>query len=559
MKVKPINISKKVIPLLLISALGGNIISSCTDEVGSVELTKVSGSTDSVASVDLAKGMMLEALALVHDTREHKYQYQFNLHIDAYSGYLCVANNLEGRLPSTFFMNPEFESGPLSNFLWVARQVVPVMNSAESLKFPALGAMANILLCYSAQEVADAYGPMPYLDYKVLKQDPPMRYMPVQDIYMQLLTELKAASQLLSKTTLTPEQVEAVKFFDKIAGGDINNWVKFANTLRLRIAMHMKKADPATSRTEAEAAIRDGVLQDGDIDIAYNTSGGKHPLFIISDSWGDTRLNASFENILKRTGSPLLSTWFEANSARIIDINGKETIKEPNADYIGIRSGSTVYSKNDRTDAYMLFSKVSGGFAGKSIALMKVAEALFLRAEGALYGWEMGGSVQLFYETGIKNVLISELGDRIGAIKYRSYIAKTEPDDVQYVDYFNDKNNYAGADHLVQVGNKWDEADTNERKLERIMTQKYIANYPMSLESWTDIRRTGYPRLIPPVYDGGDNSITVIGGGLIRRLPFQLEGSVSRDDVFQTGIPALGNEGDYQGTRLWWDVNTPNF
>lgn len=559
MKKNIFNTKRWFIPVLLTGVLGGSFISSCTDEMGSVELTKVSGSTDSVATVDLAKGMMLEALALVHDVREHKYQYQFNLHIDAYSGYLCVANNLEGRLPSTFFMNPDFESGPLSSFLWVARQVIPVMNSAEQLGFPALGAMANIILCYSAQEITDVYGPIPYLDYKRLKQDPPMTYMPVQDIYTQLLKELKDASDILSSTNLTAEQVEAVKFFDKIAGGDIKNWIKFANTLRLRIAMHMKKADPVTARREAEAAVKDGVLLDGDMDIAYNTSGGRHPLFVISDSWGDTRLNASFENILKRTDSPLLSTWFDANSSRIVDINGNETIREPNAEYLGIRSGSTVYSKNDRTDAYMKFSKLAGGFASKSIALMKVTEALFLRAEGSLYGWDMNGTAQSFYEAGIKNVLVKELGDRIGAIKYRSYISREQPEEIGYIDYFNAKNNFDDTKYMVQVGNKWDEGDTNERKLERIMTQKYIANFPMSLESWTDIRRTGYPRLLPPVYDGGDNSISVIGGGLIRRMPFQLEGSVSRDDVFQTGLPALGGAGDYQGTRLWWDVDAPNF
>ncbi|MEG1723415.1 MAG: hypothetical protein RR303_10575, partial [Bacteroidales bacterium] len=85
-----LNTRKWFIPVVLTGMLGGNILSSCTDEMGSVELTKVSGSTDSVATVDLAKGMMLEALTLVHDVREHKYQYQFNLHVDAYSGYLCV-------------------------------------------------------------------------------------------------------------------------------------------------------------------------------------------------------------------------------------------------------------------------------------------------------------------------------------------------------------------------------------------------------------------------------------------------------------------------------------
>lgn len=552
------NILRKwVAPLLVVSALGGNF-AACTDDFGSVEITKVSGSADSVASIDLAKGMMLEAMALIHDTREHKYQYQFNLHIDAYSGYLCVANNLEGRLPSTLFMNPDFESGPLSNFLWVTRQVVPVINSAKKLDFPELGAMANIVLCYSAQEITDVYGPMPYLDYKRLKEDPPMQYMTVEDIYNQLFDELKSSVAILKNANMTPEQQDAIKFFDKIGEGKVNSWIKFANTLRLRLAMHIKKVNPARAKAEAEAAVADGVLELGDNDIAYVTSGGRHPLFVISDSWNDSRLNASFENILKRTGSPMLDQWFSANIAKIVDINQQITIPESNAEYIGIRSGSSVYSKNDRSDAYILFSKIAGNYAGKSIAIMKTAEALFLRAEGALYGWDMGGTAQSFYEAGIRDAFVKELGERIANIKLRSYMAKETPEDITYIDYFNDANNYSNAEHLVQVGNKWDETDTDERKLERVMTQKYIANFPMSLESWTDIRRTGYPRQIPVVYDAGDRSVSVIGKGIIRRMPFQMEGSVSRDDVFQTGIPALGGE-DFQGTRLWWDVDVPNF
>jgi hypothetical protein len=253
----------------------------------------------------------------------------------------------------------------------------------------------------------------------------------------------------------------------------------------------------------------------------------------------------------------MLELLFSANNAPLEDKNGNLVLTEPYEEYIGIRSGTSVFNKNDNLKAYVLFSKTNPNFATHTIPIMKTAEALFLCAEGALYGWNMGGTPQTFYEAGVRLSFLREYPDeRSALINYNAYMRNDKPANIIYIDYYDRENDYGKAENLVQTGNKWDETDNNERKLERIMTQKYIANYPMSLEAWTDIRRTGYPRQIPVVYDAGDYSTR---GGVIRRIPFQLDGLVSADDVYATGIPALGGEGDYQGTRLWWDADKPNF
>jgi hypothetical protein len=550
-------IKNRIFMFGIISFLIITNICSCTDEFGDAEINLITGSTDSVADLATAKGMMLEVMPLIHDLREHKYQYQWNLHIDNYAGYLCVANNLEGRLPSTYYLNSDFESGPISNFLWVIRQVIPVMNSAEKLEFPEIGAMATILFCYASQEFTDIHGPIPYFDYRKLQEDPPMEYVPVKDIYYDILDKLEEAVNVLKNADITEEQKNAIIFFDKIGGGDIANWVKFANTLRLRMAMHMKKADPAKAQEVAEAAVASGVLTSNDKDIAFAIpSGDQNPIFTISDSWNDTRLNANFENILKRLESPLLEVFFDANSAPLEDKNGEWVLEEPNEKYIGIRAGTSVFNKNENLKSYILFSKISPNFATHPIPVMKTVEALFLQAEGALYGWNMGGTAEQFYKSAIQLSFRREFSQKSEAdFYYMAYMKVDKPERITYIDYYDRNNDYDNEDNLVQVGNKWENEDTNERKLERIITQKYIANYPMSLEAWTDIRRTGYPRQMPLVYDAGDHSTL---GGIIRRIPFQLDGSVSPDDVYATGIPALGG-GDYQGTRLWWDIDQPNF
>jgi hypothetical protein len=556
MKQLKIFFSRRSLALGIIALTVASGIFSCTDEFGDVEVNLITGSTDSVANLETAKGMMLEIMPWIHDLHEHSFQYQWNLHIDNYSGYLCVANNLEGRLPSTYYLNSDFESGPIYCYLRIIRQVVPVINSAKKLNFPELGAIANIIFCYASQEYADIHGPMPYFDYRKLKENPPMQYMPLKDIYYDIFDQLDDAVNILKKANINEEQKNAIVFFDKIAGGDLSNWIKFANTLRLRMAMHIKKVDPGKAKTEAEAAVSAGVLTQNDRDIEFAIpSGDQNPLFTISDLWNDTRLNANFENIMKRLKSPMLEALFSANEAPVEDKNGVIALQEPREEYIGIRPGTSVFNKNDNLKAYILFSKINSNFATRPIAIMKAVEALFLRAEGALYGWNMGGTPQQFYESAIRLSFLREFRME-SDYYYMVYMQIDKPKPVTYIDYYDRDNNYSKEENLVQVGNKWDEADTNERKLERIITQKYIANYPMSLESWTDIRRTGYPRQMPLVYDAGDHSTR---GGIIRRIPFQLNGSVSAGDVYATGVPALGGEGDYQGTRLWWDVDQANF
>ncbi|MEG2947103.1 MAG: hypothetical protein RR837_10225, partial [Bacteroidales bacterium] len=68
----------------------------------------VSGDIATAETKDQAAGMFLQAQSMIHDLREHKYQYQFNLHIDNYCGYLCLPQNFDGRQPSTYYVNKDF-------------------------------------------------------------------------------------------------------------------------------------------------------------------------------------------------------------------------------------------------------------------------------------------------------------------------------------------------------------------------------------------------------------------------------------------------------------------
>jgi hypothetical protein len=74
--------------------------------------------------------------------------------------------------------------------------------------------------------------------------------------------------------------------------------------------------------------------------------------------------------------------------------------------------------------------------------------------------------------------------------------------------------------------------------------------YPDGPEGWAEFRRTGYPRLLPPVnnYSNGTISSSV----QVRRVPYPLSEYNTNKAGVQTGVSNLGGP-DGGGTRLWWD------
>ena len=97
----------------------------------------------------------------------------------------------------------------------------------------------------------------------------------------------------------------------------------------------------------------------------------------------------------------------------------------------------------------------------------------------------------------------------------------------------------------------WEDGGANfERNLEGVITQKWIAIFPLCVEAWSEFRRTGYPKLIPVVENKSGG--TIDSGVMIRRLWYPpLEYSENPKNI-ASAVAALGGP-DNGGTRLWWD------
>ena len=509
----------------------------------------------------------------------HAYQRQYSLGPDLYAQYFTVPHKdfMYGTLTSTYNISAEFNGGPLGAYTMAKNQFMPLLNHPLVDSIPEIKAINLLYYSIIAQEQADLSGPFTYLEDKKNSQEPE-EYNDVKTIYYGIVENLNTIVACLEhfetrpdwyKETIQNIIVENFATGYGLLAGDMSlgSYIKLANSLKLRMALHIAKVEPATAQRWAEEAVAGGVIEDtydqhGVIPMIYSFT---HPLADISNAWGDLRLCASFESLMMSLDHPYAKYLFLPNAYDIPNKNGVDTLKAGTR-ICGIRAGVLVgdgqtYALNKRQGYSTISTEV---LASKRCPayFIKWAEVDFLRAEGALRGWNMGGTAQFFYERGIMNAYLE---DPMSGSDYSNYVneymQRETPVAYTNVDPIGDGSPW---ESVTKIGVKWNEADDNETKLEKIITQKYFALFPLSTEAWTEMRRTGYPKMFQVLNtDDGDGSIAQGKTGkeqvgIIRRIPWVPTDPISVNMVEFSGIPALGGP-DEQATRLWWDVDAPNF
>ncbi len=502
----------------------------------------------------------------------HAYQRQFSLGPDAYAQYMVVHHKdfMYGTLTSAYNVSEEFNGDPLGSYTMVKNALMPLLNHPIIDTIPEFKAINLLYYCVSAQERADLSGPYTYLEDK-LNSEEPVEYNDLKTIYYGVKENLDTIVACLKHYEANRSK-EYKKEIQKVMTrycttsramftGDwsMDSYIRLANSLKLRMAMHMVKIEPETAKQWAEEAVASGVIETVDQQHALYpmVSGFTHPYVEICNSWSDLRLCASFESLLMSLKHPYTKYVFANNSQPIInEATGEEL--PAHSKIVGLRAGRLMPDgQNYPLNPLAAFSSInSSAFAMAPLYLVKLAEVNFLRAEGALRGWNMGGTAEYFYEEGIKNAYLDE--PMMGAMEYNAaladYMALETP-----VDYIQKEVSGDGEDwpSVTKIGVKWNDGDDQETKLEKIITQKYIALFPLSTEAWTEMRRTGYPKVFPVLNaDDGDGSIEQ--GEMIRRIPWNASDPIVQQLIEASGLATLGGP-DLQATRLWWDVDASNF
>ena len=325
--------------------------------------------------------------------------------------------------------------------------------------------------------------------------------------------------------------------------------------MKLRLAMRVvytdfRSSEGLTPQQLAEEAVAHpvGVLQSNDDNAALSPLAfGKdgNPLYtacmyntpVGSLTGGDSHAAADIICYMNGYNDPRREKYF--SRAQFTGENAPE--------YVGMRRGGVIPALSTIGLLYSGVNFVDG--MSTPVQWMNAAEVAFLRAEGAgVFGWQMGGTAREFYEQGVR--LSFEQWGVGGVDEYLAGTTLPQP----YVDPNDGLSSYDGQ--LSTLGVAWNDAASKEEMQERILIQKWIANFHLGNEAWADIRRTGFPHLIPAVESVvGNNTQGVRNLELgARRMPYPADEATNNPENYARAVELLGGS-DNMATRMWGDCN----
>ncbi|RAJ11008.1 SusD-like starch-binding protein associating with outer membrane [Chitinophaga skermanii] len=359
-------------------------------------------------------------------------------------------------------------------------------------KYTYYEAVARIMKAYTFQILVDNYGNVPYSQsLKGLDNIVPA-YDNAEAIYKDIYNQLDTA--IIKIRNAQEPQISLENSIGKAdvmfgATTDLTKWIKFANTLKLKLLVRARKT------TALDGVTKDftGGFIDQDVLVNPNYSkndGKQNPFWNnyhsnyagtragAGNSRVPTRFIISFYNGTKLTDARGGVSFRNLTTANQLGYTGDDAATAPagTAWYKGV---STAYTADEPDALGILKNRQQGQ------PIMFLAEAKFLQSEAALFGVYAAGDPKVLFNEGILasyRYLYSTWDGR--------FLSNKLPE-TDYAAYFT--NNATGT--YARLVN-WDLATTNEQKLEAIITQKYIAlNFIMGHEAWAEYRRTGYPAI----------------------------------------------------------------
>ncbi len=473
--------------------------------------------------------------------RSWEYQVGDNLHTNLYAQYFA---NTASYFPSGRY---EWKDGWVKDGFWRSYYVYLSKNLNEVKimleKHPEYENMYQVMRIISAMGAArttDCFGDIPYFEagQGIIES----KYDTQKDIYYDIFKELTEAVSILKSNKANQDTYGNQ---DILFAGDLNKWIKLANSLRLRYALRLSFIDAQKAKAEGEAALNEQLMESNSDNAGIKNAmeNGGHSLWTIS-FWNEFRVSKTMIDIMLKESSvndPRLPLWFSQTQGYAYgnsDVqyqgvpNGLPASELSKPEYAAVNNscvwGLYVYPDwNQKEKGSVSEGSVPQGTIVKPQIIMNYAEVCFLKAEAALRGWNGAGNAKENYEAGIK-ASFAEARDGVATSLYT-----TSNDD----DYIN--------------GGKvqWKESNDFETKLKQIITQKWIAIYPNGTEAWTEFRRTGYPELSPVI----QSDLSVIKSGeFIKKLRY-IDDELKLNHYSKENSLNQG-KGDGQNVRVWWDT-----
>ena len=480
-----------------------------------------------------------------------------------YSGYALnwpwqIIQNLNGDLFSGYFndyhgtFETEKNASLILNDGWTNQQwiasytyIMPSVADAEKVNAEREDFMSvtKILKVALLHQTADYYGPIVYSNYGGSNAPESLK-----DVYRAMVNDLGNAISTLKEwiadgkaNTYTADILTPNKTYA--------DWLKFANSLRLRLAMRTSNVDKEFAKSEVQKCMDCGQFLDAVTPyIAAYGGGYLNPLGIVGSNgkagadnqgWHEVMLNATMECYLKGYEDPRLNKYF------LPALGGADKGNEL-FDFKDTFQGMRQSSRHGDDVAYTKHSECKISSTDPAY-IMTYAETCFLRAEAALRNYTNENAEELYKEGVTASFKQWEAGDATAYLNSENIPSS-------FRDTYDSKRDYTLK---TKVSPKWDNTLSQEQKLEKIITQKWLAMFPQGNEAWAEQRRTGYPEIVPAYFNASNGLIDEKIGP--RRLIYPQTNVKDNDPTLYAELMKLLNGADNGATRLWWDAGENNF
>lgn len=501
-----------------------------TPEMGKMDGLAVGARMTKLMTSVIPVGTQADATDIVN-----QYQIAYHLSTDIWGGYFCENNNWnKGFNTINYFMTDNWMA---ASFRASYTDILPIWKeikeASEKIGDPEAFALAQILKISAWQKATDMFGPIPYK-----QAGEPLLSIPYdsqEEVYSCFLKDLSDAIDIL--TPRAEVDSKYLSSYDIVYKGDVRKWVKYANSLMLRMSMRIRFANPEEAQKYAEKAITHpiGVMMNKEDQAKVDEGAGlvfKNNIETLANQYNEARMSSSMFAYLVGYDDPRLPKYYQTTSSQY-------AVETPYGKYQALPTGHD-YPQND---TYKEMSKPNID-VNTPTYWMRSSEVYFLRAEGALIGWSMGGTAEELYKKGIE---MSFIENDIDPSLVESYISSgKEP-----VNWNLDIKNLSGAANApTKAVVKWEGSDEN--LLEKIQIQKWLALYPNGMEAWSEIRRTGYPKLHPVMENNSGGTVSTDYG--VRRMVYPSSERKTKEQiaVYEEAVKLLSGE-DAPSTNLWWD------
>ncbi len=334
------------------------------------------------------------------------------------------------------------------------------------------------------ENLVDTYGNVPYFEaLKAADGQFAPKYDDAKAIYTDLLQRINAVVATIDGGT-------GYGSGDLVYGGDMMKWKHLANSVKLRMGLNLSDVDAATAKTAVESAVASGVIESDNESYSLKFAGGTYnnPIYddLVASGRNDFVPSELVINIMNSKNDPRRAEWFTT-------VDGE---------YVGGVFGSLnpFNGKSHMSDMWLA--------KDAEAPYLSYVEVLFMKAEAAARGFNVGGTAESFYNQGVLTSM--ELAG-VSTADATAYLAA----------------------HPYDAGN-WKKS---------IGEEAYIALFNQPFGAWLFSRRLDQPVFVNP-----PNSKIE---GVPVRMPYSDQEYVLNKANVTAAATAIG--GDKATTKLFWD------